>query len=194
MPRPGVTPAFAAAAAAQVIRPCFFVQLQFKSETLYLWSGLYSTTWNGNVYEGAGPLLSITGISEDSTVEAKNVTISVSGIPSDVISLALTEVQRGLAAQVYFGLFEADGVTLIANPVLAYVGKMDQPTITDAGDTCTIGINVENVLVDMNRSVWRRYTDADQQMDYPGDLGCSFVPSIEEIQIYFGRLPQSTNN
>jgi hypothetical protein len=170
------------------------VQLQFKTETLYLWSGLYSTTWNGNVYFGAGPLLSISGISENSTVEAKNVTISVSGIPSDIIGLALGEVQRGLPASVYFGLFEADGVTLIANPVLAYVGKMDQPTITDAGDACTIGINVENALVDMNRSVWRRYTDADQQMDHPGDLGCSFVPSIEEIQIYFGRLPQSTNN
>jgi hypothetical protein len=194
MPRSGVTSAFAAAAAARIIRPCFFVQLQFKTETLYLWSGLYSTTWNGNAYFGAGPLLTISGISEDSTVEAKNVTISVSGIPSDIIALALGEMQRGLPAQVYFGLFEEDGVTLIANPVLAYVGKMDQPTISDAGETCTIGINVENALVDMNRSVWRRYTDADQQMDYPGDLGCSFVPSIEEIQIYFGRLPQSTNN
>lgn len=194
MPRPGVTPAFATACAAQVIRPCLFVQLQFKSETLYLWSGLYTTVWNGNTYFGAGSLLSITGISEDSTVEAKNVTISVSGIPSDIVGLALTEVQRGLPAQVYFGLFEQDGVTLVANPVLAYVGRMDQPTINDAGDSCTIGINVENALVDMNRSVWRRYTDADQQLDYPGDLGCSYVQAIQEQEIYFGTLPQSVNN
>jgi len=194
MPRPGVTSAFAVAVAAKVIRPCFLVRLQFKTDTLNIWTGFYPLTWGGVTFDGVGTLMGISGMSEDSEVNAKNVTISLSGIPSDIISKALTEVQRGLAAQVYFGLFEADGVTLIPDPVLAYIGRMDQPTITDSGDTCTISINIENALVDMNRSVWRRYTDVDQQMDHPDDLGCAFVAGIQEEQIYFGQLPQSVNN
>jgi hypothetical protein len=33
----------------------------------------------------------------------------------------------------------------------------------------------------------------DQQYDYPGDLGCEFVAGIQEIQIYWGTLPQGVN-
>jgi hypothetical protein len=194
MPRPGVTSEFAEAIAAKVIRPCFFVRLQFKTAILNLWTGRYPLTWGGVTFDGAGLLLSMKGISEDSEVVAKNVTITISGIPSSVIPLALNEVQRGLSAQVYLGLFRDDKVTLVPDPVIAFIGRMDQPDIKDAGDTCSIAINVENALADMNRSVWRRYTDADQQLDHPGDLGMSFVASIQEIQIYFGQLPQSINN
>ena len=44
----------------------------------------------------------------------------------------------------------------------------------------------------MNVAVDRRYTDEDQQMDYPGDLGFQFVNGIQEAQIYWGRSPSST--
>jgi hypothetical protein len=194
MPRAGVTVAFATAMAARVIRPCFLVQLQFKTDVLNLWSGTYPVIFGGATFEGAGSLMTISGISEDSTVEAKNVTITVSGIPSEIINDALNETQRGLKAQVYLGLFEQDGVTLVPDPVLAYTGRIDQPSITDSGDTCTIAINIENALADMNRPVDRRYTDADQQHDHPGDLGCSFIAAIQNIQIYFGSLPSNVNN
>jgi hypothetical protein len=194
MPRPGVTPQFALAISAKVIRPCILVSLQFKTEVLNLWTGNYELSWGGRTWNPVGTLMAISGISEDSEVNAKNVTISLSGIPSDLIGLALTEVQRGLSATVYLGLFEANGVTLVPDPVVAYVGRMDQPTINDAGDSCTISINLENALVDMNRSVWRRYTSDDQQLDHPGDLGCAFVASIQNYQAYFGSLPQSQNN
>lgn len=194
MPRPGLTPQFTAAIAAKVIRPCFFIRAQFRTEWLNVWTGLYPITWGGVTYYGAGPLIGIQGISEDTTVEAKGVTLSLSGVPSDLLGDCLNEMVRGLPAQVYLGLFEDDGVTLIPNPVLAYTGRLDQPTLNDAGDSCTISIAVENALVDMNRSVYRRYTDADQQLDHPGDLGCQFVPSIQEITTYFGSLPLSQNN
>jgi hypothetical protein len=194
MPRAGVTTAFATALAAPALRPCFFLAAQFKTETLYVWTGLYPITWDGVTWQGVGSLLGMQGISEDSEVNAKNVTLSLGCIPSDEIALIVNEIQRGLPAQVFLGLFEADGVTLIPNPVLAYTGRMDQPTINDVGDTCTVSVSVENALVDMNRSIYRRYTDADQQLDYPGDLGCGFVAAIQDYTVYFGQLPQSTNN
>jgi hypothetical protein len=126
-------------------------------------------------------------------VAAKNVTLTLSGVPNDILGYALTDIQRGLSAQIYFGLFDTDGKTIIPNPVLAYSGRVDQPKITDGGDTCTISVNVENPLVDMNRPVDRRYTDADQQRDFPGDLGCSFVNSIQNFVSYFGQIPGNTN-
>jgi len=194
MPRPGLTPAFIAAISAPVIRPAFFIRAQFKTDWFNTWTGTYDLTWGAITYHGTGSALGITGISEDTTVEAKGVTLSLSGVPSDLLGDCLNEFVRGYPAQVYLGLFEADGVTLVPDPVLAYSGRLDQPTLNDAGDACTISIAIENALVDMNRSVYRRYTDADQQLDHPGDLGCQFVPSIQEVTTYFGSLPLSQNN
>ncbi len=194
MPRPGVTPAFATAMAAKVIRPFLLFDLQFKSEGLYLWTGLYPLSWDGKTWEGSGKLLTVSGMSEDSEVNAKNVTLTLSGVPSTVLGYALTDIQRGLPAQVFLGLFDTDGKTIIANPVLAYAGRIDQPTLSDGGETCTISLNLENPLVDMNRPVDRRYTDADQQMDHPGDLGCGFVNSIQNFVSYFGQIPSSVNS
>lgn len=194
MPRAGVTTTFAAAIAAPVIRPFYLIQIEFTNETLYLWTGLGTLTWNGQIYQGAGTLLSIEGVSEDSEVVAKGVTLKLSGANSVIALEAINNIQRGLPVFIYLGLFEADGKTVVPNPVLDYVGRTDQPTIEDAGDSSTITLAIENALADMNRSVWRRYTDADQQLDHPGDLGMQFVPNIQELQVYFGQLPQSRNN
>ena len=42
------------------------------------------------------------------------------------------------------------------------------------------------VEVDLERAEVRRYTDADQQAEYPGDRFFEFVPALQEAEI---RLP-----
>jgi hypothetical protein len=99
----------------------------------------------------------------------------------------------GLPAIVSLGLFDAAGA-LIADPVGCFVGQMDQPTLDVTGTSATISINCESRLIEMNVAVDRRYTNEDQQRDYPGDRGFEFVNSIQEAQIYWGRTPSSVNN
>jgi hypothetical protein len=99
----------------------------------------------------------------------------------------------GLPVSVTLGVFDTNNA-LIADPVCCFSGRMDQPTIDVTGTLATIAINCENRLVEMNVAVDRRYTDEDQQMDYPGDLGFQFVNGIQEAQIYWGRSPSSQNN
>ena len=57
-----------------------------------------------------------------------------------------------------------------------------------------ISINCENRLLDMNTPVDRRYTQDDQQIDHPGDMGFQFVNGITEINIYWGKSPTTSNN
>ena len=40
--------------------------------------------------------------------------------------------------------------------------------------------------MDLERAEVRRYTDADQQAEYPGDRFFEFVPALQEAEI---RLP-----
>jgi hypothetical protein len=200
-----LTTAMQTALCQPVLRCALLASLQFADNTIYVWSGLGPITWNGNTYIGVGSLGSISTISEDSTVEAKGVSFTLSGIPPALVAEVLWETRLLYTAQAYLALFDASG-NLIATPVLSYQGKMDQPEITDDGTSCTITIACENVLVDLNRSCYRRYTNDDQQIDLAAtltrlglpsntvDTGFRWVPGLQEQIIFWGRMPSSINN
>jgi hypothetical protein len=192
MPRP-MSSAMLAAIQAQHLRPALFVQMQFMTGPLYVWSGTGSVTWNGHTWLGVGTLGTISTIEESGTVEAKGVTLTLSGIDPAMLADALQEFQTGAPVAIYLGLFDSGG-SLIANPVTSWAGRMDQPSIEVGGDSAVISIACENRLIEMNVAVDRRYTATDQSIDYPGDLGFNWVLSIQEQNIYWGRVPSSSNN
>lgn len=193
MPRSGLTGGQLAAVQSTNLRPAFFVEAHFVNGPIYVWSGRGSIVWGGHTWLGVGSLGSISTIEEGSSIDAKGITITLSGIDSDLLGDILTEFQVGLPVIVNLGLFDAT-LTLIDTPVIAWAGRMDQPTIDVDGQTCTISINCENRLVEMNVAVDRRYTNEDQQLDFPGDRGMEFVSSIQDVTIYWGRTPSSINN
>ena len=188
-----MTPAYLAAISSAILRPALFVQATFVSGPLYVWSGIGPITWNGQVWIGIGTLGGVSTIEEGSTVSAKGVTLTLSGLDPTLLTDVMEEFQVGLPVMVTLGVFDDTG-SLIADPVCCFSGRMDQPTIDVSGTTASIAINCENRLVEMNVSVERRYTDEDQKLDYPGDLGFQFVNGIQDAQIYFGRSPSSKNN
>ena len=57
----------------------------------------------------------------------------------------------------------------------------------EAGETATISISVESRLVDWERPRVHRYTNADQQIAYPGDKGLEFVAQMVEKELVWGR-------
>lgn len=193
MPRSGLTGGQLAAVQSTNIRPAFFVEAHFVNGPIYVWTGRGSIVWGGHTWIGVGTLGSISTIEEGSTIDAKGITITMSGIDSSLLADILTEFQVGLPCIVYLGLFD-ETLTLIDDPYKSWAGRMDQPTIDVDGQTCTISINCENRLVEMNVAVDRRYTNEDQQLDYPGDRGMEFVSSIQDVTIYWGRTPSSINN
>lgn len=193
MPRPDATPEFIAAVESGIVRPAIFVEVHFISGPVYVWTGAGSISWGGKTWAGVGQFGSISTIEEGATVNARGITLALSGVDPTLLSDVLTDYRQGLPAIIYFGVREEDG-TLIPNPITSWAGRTDQPTITVDGDSATISITCENRLVVMNNSVERRYTDADQKRDYPDDRGFEFVNAIQNVTIYWGRHPDSSNN
>jgi hypothetical protein len=100
----------------------------------------------------------------------------------DVVS----EPIQGQRAQLWLGFLD-ENFALITDPVLIFDGRMDTLEITDGGPTAVISLAVENRLRDLERPRLRRYTDADQQSRYPGDRGLEYVPSVQNLDIPWGR-------
>lgn len=188
-----MSPAMLTALQAQELRPAVFVAATFASGPMYMWSGRGPITWNGHTWTGVGAFGGVSIIEEGATVEAKGISLSLSGVDPASLADALQEIQLGLPVQVYLGLFDSS-MALIADPLSSWVGRMDQPTIDISGTTATIAINCENRLLEMGVPVDRRYTQDDQQIQNPGDNGFKFVVSIQELTIFFGQSAQSQNN
>jgi hypothetical protein len=169
-----MTGAMAAEVCARQIRCALFAELHFASSVERVWSGLGTLSWDGYDWLGIGTLGKVGVVTEDSQLNAQALQISLSGIDSDLLSYALGEVQQGLPVKLWFATFD-DAGNITVSPTLCYAGRMDQISILQDTSTATIGITVENRLSDLQRKVERRFTDRDQRLNYPNDLGFAFI-------------------
>lgn len=184
-----LTAAIQTACAAQQVAPAYLVELVFDSAPLRLWSGVGDFTWAGKTFLGAGTFGGISEIEETAKVAANGIELTLSGIPSSMISLAMAEHYRGRRAYVWLAFFSTAGVTatLIADPVPVFAGRMDTMRISDSGQTSAIALSCESRLIDLQRPRERRYTDEDQQELYPGDRGLEYVAGLQDKSVFWGR-------
>ena len=194
----------------EVVYPFFAVELYFQSETVRLWTGYGELEYppeSGTTYLGAGTLLNISSVEETTEIEAKGASITMSGIPSTLLSLALSEPYQGRLCRILFGmsipnaslisqasqelitqdLFELSVQNGGTNLVEIFSGELDQMNIVEEAESCTISVTAENVLIKLERPTVRRFTDQDQKSRYPSDRGLEFIASLQDKEIFWGR-------
>lgn len=204
-----------------VIQPFFAVELNFDTEdVLRLWTGVGTLTFEGVSWTGAGTLLSISAIEETTETAARGADIGITGIPSEVLSLALSTPYQGRTCKIYFGvlttdynllkedsdfiLLESGDKTLGENTPIGYgkasfneifCGYMDQMNIAEGADTGTIQVKVENKLIDLERARVARYTSEYQRSrniaGASDDAGFDFVASMQDQKLAWGRSSES---
>jgi hypothetical protein len=186
-----------AALQADSLQMAIFCTLTFASGVVNIWSGLGEITWQDTTWTGLGDLLTLGTVEEGSTVEARGITVVISGLDATLLANCMADFQIGLPAAVYMGFYlqGSDGQsTLSPNDLVSWSGRMDQPTISVSGTEATIAINCENRLADMDVPSDRRYTIQDQQMTWSGDLGFQFVQALQQVNITWGQQTTTTPN
>lgn len=180
-----ITSGFQTEIEASVLRPIVLIKGEFDSGDLRFWTGYGELTFDSEVYTGSGDLVKMQRVEETQSLTANNVSFELSGIPSSIVSIALTEDYQGRPITAWFGVLD-DNFSLIADPYQIFKGFMDVMTIADDGETATITVSSESELIVLKESKERRYTPEDQKQDYPNDLGLDFVPLIQDIELAFG--------
>lgn len=171
---------------AAELRPILLFQGDFTTGTVRAWSGYGDLSWNGQTWTGTGNLLTVSAIQEAAETVANGASITLSGIPSELISLALGSVRQGANGKIYLG-FLTTANAVISDPVLVFEGRLDVPIIEENGETATIAIAYESRLIDLERPRESRYTDQDQKRVYPGDRGFEFVAKLQDQVVVWGR-------
>jgi len=190
-----------------VIYPFFAIELLFDGDnTLRLWTGLGTLTHDSQEWVGTGTLLNISTVEEASEIAVKGATVTLSGIPSSVISLALSQPYQGRVCNLYFGMFTVNRLLLQSSDYILlqtgskilldtdqtsisniFSGYMDQMNILETPSTSTIELVVENRLIDLQRARIARFTSEYQKSIYPTDLGLDFVEDLQDKDISWGR-------
>jgi len=193
---------------SDVVYPFFAVELQFDgANTIRMWTGQGTLVLqDGTQWIGTGNLLDISSIEETAEMAVKGATITLSGVPSELLSLALSEPYQGRVCNIYFGTFSTgailqesgsfillqDGSKILIESTKTgfnqlFTGYMDQMNISDGGNAATIELMVENRLIDLERARVARFTSSYQKSVYPGDLGLDFIEDLQDKKISWGR-------
>jgi len=209
--------------------PFFAVDLEFGTETLnyggeiiqsgnlYFWTGLGEISHGGNTYTGAGQFLTVSNITETADLRAAGATITLSGLPQEVVALALQQPYQGRICRIKFGMVNAnrnrtiteDGIAITledtgdvdsseGDPVVMidlFVGYMDQMNISENPEEASISLSVENKLVDLQRAKVTRYTSEYQKKKYRDafpsasdeDRAFDFINELQNKPLNWGR-------
>lgn len=170
---------------ADAVNPIFLVAAYFDGGTTRLWSGLGDLSWNSQTWLGTGSLIQIDTLEEPQEIKANGTKVTLSGIPSANIALALDEPYQGRPLEIYLGAMDSSN-TVIVDPVQMFSGFMDIMSITEGSETASITMTVENRLIDLERARISRYTSGDQNILYPADKGFDFVPDLQDKRIKWG--------
>ena len=176
-----VPAAIVTALAQKEVKPFYAVELEFDTAAVRFWTGFGSKTVNGDAYTGAGYLLSISGLEEVADLSARSVTLTLDGIPAELIALALGENYQRRPCNIYFGV---DGVSDVVN---VFTGNMNMMTIQDSGETGSITLLVDSKLVELERSTNRRYTNEAIRDFYSSDTFFSYVDKLQDKKLSWGR-------
>ena len=190
-----------------VVYPFFATELRFDDNIIRMWTGQGTLVLeDGTEWIGLGQLLSISSIEETSEMAVKGATITLSGIPSNLLSLALSTPYQGRIAKIYFGTFQQGSILQeTGNYILLegggrinlesmskgfnelFSGYMDQMNIEESGETSSIELAVENKLIDLERARVARFTSGYQKSIYPDDDGLNFIEDLQDKKIPWGR-------
>lgn len=174
-----------AAGKAAVARPVLLARLDFQSGVVRATSAPFDIVSADETYLGVGNLGSISAVPEGAELQSYAVQLTLSGIPAALISLALADQYQGREARLYLALLDEQH-SVSGTPLLIFRGQMDTLDI-ELGQTATLTLTVQSRLADWERPRLRRYTNEDQQTDYPDDKGFEFVAQMAEKTIYWGR-------
>lgn len=157
-------------------------ELEFRSGTVRVTDLPHNVVVGGETWTGLGQLVSIKEVTESGMLEANGLELVLSGVQSQVVTIAMEEHVQGLPARVYLAIFDADGQA-IGPPVEEWAGRIDQLKIDDSGESSTVSITVESRIADFQRSYARRFTNEDQNFFHPGDRFFEHVQQVTDMEI-----------
>jgi hypothetical protein len=183
----GLSSAMLAAFAGQSVEMCYLLRADFDSGTLRLTDYARPLTWDSGTWTAAGSLLAFDGLSETGELLVNRISVTLSGVDtSGAMAAVLADDFLDRRLRIWLAVIQSGAV--VADPVMIFDGRMDEPAISESPDNGTSSVSITGTAVwgDFGRRPGRHTSDAEQQFYFSGDLGFEFVSELPK-EIKWGR-------
>lgn len=175
----GSTSAFRTEIVKDQSHPLHLIEVYLDSATYYVTDNFRDITYSSNTYTALGFFLNFDTIEESAAISASKITLGLSGVDQQYTNLFLTEHyidRRVVIRKAFINTSNA----LVADPVVIFDGRMDNPVITEDTDSglATVAVTVSNQFVDFEKTPGRYTNHENQQLYYPGDRGFIYASQI----------------
>lgn len=161
------------------------VDLEFSTGTIYATTFSSPIVANGHTYTAVGNVLSVSEFRESEVLATDKLTLKVSIVNTAMLAYAIgpASVYRGRPVKIYIQLLNDKWVPVEA-PLLRWVGFMDKVRINRQSnqtgeDQGSIDLICQRAgLARFRNTIGYRMTHAQQQLDYPGDMGLEYTESL----------------
>lgn len=177
------------------VQTSLFVKLDIPGQNLETFSDYHKDySFGGDTYTGLGNLLNITDITDNLRASAGEISVSISGIPEENVSLLLDTRIKGSRLEIFRGYFNPTTALPIAEvptPLAIFRGIVSNYEISDEleGDTGSVNLvlTVSNFISLLeNKFTGRRTSPTDQAELFPGDKSFDRVPALAKSNFNFG--------
>jgi hypothetical protein len=179
------TPTVQAAFLADNVPVLALVELDFSGGIVRVTNAGYNITFGGYTWYGLGELGEISAVQEGTELQMYGITLTLSGVPPEYISVALDNEYQGRPATIWIAPLDSN-YQVLADPVIVFKGRMDTMPIA-IGTDAKIQLTIESQFVDWERPRVRRYNHEDQTFAHPADKGLEFIAQMVEKEIIWGR-------
>lgn len=172
------------------------VDLTIGNVTYYL-SGAYKPiTYDSNTYQELGSFLGVSEIAEDIKTTNGDITLSLSGIPSEenYMNLILTSEIKGGNVAIHRAFFNDDFSVDSANVFQRYSGIItnfavsENTNIIQGRNTNSVAVTCASINTILeNKTVGQRTNLTDRQKYFPADLTFNRVADLHRVQFDFGK-------
>lgn len=168
------------ALAAANVRMFALLELGFDSGTLYLCDLPFNVPWNGHTYLAAQGIGKIEASTETDS-EARGLVFTLSAVNQAIIASALTEDVQGRPALIRIAI--VDGETLRVDPNV-WSGYLDVMTVEGENvQEPVVRLTAEHQMIAWQQPSGALFSDAEQQVRYPGDKFFEFAAKIADQTI-----------
>lgn len=187
MTRP-LTAGMRAAIAAPKMNPFLLFEATLADNSVVrYWTGRGTISWNSQTWLGTGQLIKVTAVQETIDLKTQDITVSVNGVPTSMVSLVEQSLRNGKPGIVRIGALDDSG-NVIASPKVWFRGKLDGAQVDETDlENPVCNLRYSDDIAGLRIPNERRFTDAQQKAKYPGDRFLEFMPIAQDRVIEFGR-------
>lgn len=160
---------------------CHLVSIDFTS-SIFITDASYPVNYAGETYQPASHLLSIGSPSESQELRVGSISIGLSGVNQQYVSIFLNQNHVNRRVQIFLAILDTAG-NVVGDAIKTYDGQIESFSLTEGNGTSAITMRVASHWADFERKTGRMTNQNSQQYYFPNDTGMQFAAeSIKDIK------------